>query len=470
MTAPRETEALPAWESPAWAAVSADTVTDIFRLRNEGRQMETIPIIQEALKEDSPTRKDPNFWRALAFIHADSQGFEESKRAFWEIIKLIPNHPLAYLELCQACMACGDWDDAKMANDQALDLLAHEPIHHHEKIQATMNAATLAYRFGKPTPGRAYFASVADIPMEQMHDDVRFAVGMARLTLYHDRRAWALHERRLDTVALYKWSRDRGEEPGLPRWTVGKPGPVVFWQEQGAGDLIMALRYLPLIAESSGAPVIVRCDPPLWPIVRAMGPCVGALLGRTDVPPSHAVADLPILSAPYEFGMDGWDDIPPPVTPERYRWAPRRQPDVRIGIAWSGAKGHPGDKDRSAPVASLEEMARSFPSVTWQSLQPGECPDWMTRMVVANYGQTAELMQTLDAVITVDTSVVHLAATLGVPTWVVPPSGPEWRWGVSGPARWYGKNLRVVRRTDVRAWRGAWQRVAASVMAYLETE
>ncbi len=468
---------LPKWV-PEATPLPPNVVDQIFAHRNEGRHIEALPLVTEAIKEGSPQRLDPNFWRGLAFIHADSQGFNEARLAYWEIVKLQPKHPLAHLELCQAAMACGHWDEAKLVNDMALDLMVGIDLTEPWKVQATMNAAALAYRFGKASNGERLYHQVADLANGPVHEDLQFAVGMARLTTHHDAKAWALHERRLDTVALYKWSKDRGEQPELPRWTGVERGPVVFWQEQGAGDLIQMMRFIPWIAEVSQAPVIVRADPPLWPLLRAM-PGVGALLARTDEAPSRAQWQLPIMSAPVAYGVDGWKTVPPPVVPAKYAWhmrsdlafteppgAPHPLPPI-IGVCWSGAAGHPGDKDRSASMVSLEVLREMLPHHRWQSLQMGNCPDWMTPLVVADYGQTATIMQTLDAVVTCDTSVVHLAATLGVPTWLIPPSSPEWRWGLRGQSAWY-PGIRVVRRSTVGAWGPAWKKVAGEVRAYLE--
>jgi ADP-heptose:LPS heptosyltransferase len=137
---------------------------------------------------------------------------------------------------------------------------------------------------------------------------------------------------------------------------------------------------------------------------------------------------------------------------------------LKVGVCWAGNWLHKNDKHRSIPLAKFAPLfdAMGVTFVSLQQLRPGENKEFDT--LVANntdlrsfyfddFRDTAAAMLNLDMVISVDTSVAHLAATLGIPTKVlVPAFGPDWRWGLGrSDSPWY-RSATIYRQPKVGDW------------------
>ena len=139
-----------------------------------------------------------------------------------------------------------------------------------------------------------------------------------------------------------------------------------------------------------------------------------------------------------------------------------------IGIAWAGAAHHLNDRRRSISPALLAPLF-ALPGIAWFSLQQGpreaaiaDVPgaDSLTRLPAnAQWPDTAALIDALDAVITVDTSIAHLAGALGKPVYVMLPFAPDWRWGPTGSTTPWYSTARLFRQSTI----GDWQTVVEEV-------
>ncbi len=119
----------------------------------------------------------------------------------------------------------------------------------------------------------------------------------------------------------------------------------------------------------------------------------------------------------------------------------------RVGVCWHGTVEHGNDADRSAPY-SFMPFFTGLDGIEAVSLQYGE------PLRFRDYLETAQFIQMLDCVVTVDTSVVHVAGTLGIPTFCLVPTVPDWRWPASWGeyCPWY-KSVVVLRRDSSKNWR-----------------
>jgi hypothetical protein len=192
--------------------------------------------------------------------------------------------------------------------------------------------------------------------------------------------------------------------------------------------------------------------------------CVGA-----PWPPYDARVDL--MDLPAAFGTT-LDTIPFPggyliADPSLVRaWPERLPPGRRIGLVFSGNPLHQADRRRSIPVELVRPLP-VIPGVSFVSLQHGPADNgldlpnltpWMT-----DYAETAALVANLDLVVSVDTSIAHLAGALGKPALVLLPFAPDWRWMLGrSDSPWY-HSVRLVRQTRAGDWSG----VLAEVMAAL---
>jgi len=276
--------------------------------------------------------------------------------------------------------------------------------------------------------------------------------------------------------AEYEWrkrhARYRADFPDLPGrpWdgTDAAGQTILVRAEQGFGDVIQFARYLPPIVAMGGTPVLV-CAPALVPLMRSV-PGVRTVCASDPLPAYDAWIDQ--VSLPRLFGTT-LDTIPAAdsyliADPARSAtWRERLPRGRKIGLVLAGNPAHPGDGRRSIPADHAIRLPE-IPGLTFISLRHGGpsgtlgLPDltaWMT-----DYAETAALIENLDLVITVDTSVAHLAGALGKPVWILLPHAPDWRWLLGrGDSPWY-RSARLFRQPVA----GDWTSVLSAAMRELQ--
>lgn len=252
---------------------------------------------------------------------------------------------------------------------------------------------------------------------------------------------------------------------------------VLVFPEQGQGDMIQFARYLPLLA-ARGAHVLVETYVELKPLFETIEG-VARVVTPEEVVPEHDKL-TPLLSLPLAFGTV-LTSIPAQVpylrAPKQRmaRWSallgPRMRP--RIGVAWWGSQ-HIGK--RSMPIGTLAPVLR-LPGIAFHALQkelPAADQDWLAaqplvadyRAELKDFADTAALIAHMDLVISIDTSVAHLAGALGVPVWIMLPFRPDWRWlREREDSPWY-PTARLFRQ----ARRGDWDDVVRRVAEALSVE
>lgn len=270
-----------------------------------------------------------------------------------------------------------------------------------------------------------------------------------------------------------------------PRWNGAvHPGKrLLVHAEQGLGDTIQFARYLPLLKARVGASmeIVLECQRPLARLLCGL-PGADRLVVREDEARVAAPFDLhvPLLSLPGLFGTT-LDTIPVPIAltvdpDESQQWAARlgQLPGLKVGLVWAGNPDHRGDRQRSMALAQLAPLA-GVTDVRFVSLQKGRNAEIHDRGApldlielgsqFSDFAATAAAIANLDLVISVDTAVAHLAATLGKPTWVLLPFSPDWRWLLGREdSPWY-PNARLFRQPR----RGDWDGVVRAVAQALTT-
>ena len=282
----------------------------------------------------------------------------------------------------------------------------------------------------------------------------------------------------------WRWRRDSFTSPrrgfSQPCWD-GSPlagRRVLVHAEQGLGDTIQFLRYLPMLAEAGGL-VLAECQSAaLLPLVRHIPVVTAAFVMGDELPPFDL--QVPLLSLPFLFGttLENLPRLLPYLSspPERIPpWRSRAAvgDGFRVGIVWAG-KPVP-DPFRSC---TLEEFAPlgAIPGVLFYSLQLGEgaaqalVPPAGLELIdltgeIADFGDTAALVSTLDLVVSVDTSVAHLAGALGKPVWLLLPKAADWRWLISREdSPWY-PGMRIFRQRRQGEWGPVLERVGQELRA-----
>jgi tetratricopeptide (TPR) repeat protein len=246
---------------------------------------------------------------------------------------------------------------------------------------------------------------------------------------------------------------------------------LLVWTEQGFGDALQFVRYLPKLAAHPLGRLSVRVHAPLERLIRASFP---ALDVAAELAPLAAPADFecPLMSLPLRLGIEG-DCLPGQVPylrvpePLRLAWQARlgASPRLRIGLAWSGNPDQSRNHIRSIPLATLAALVRPYAEdgrCEFHVLQKGaglteldalpELPVQRSSDHCEDLADTAALMDALDLIITIDTSVAHLAGGLGRPAWILLARVPDWRYGPeAADCAWY-PSARLFRQPDHGDW------------------
>jgi hypothetical protein len=254
--------------------------------------------------------------------------------------------------------------------------------------------------------------------------------------------------------------------------------------EEGLGDCLMTMRYLPKLAEKGAGKVLVLADPALARLVQTL-PTVGEITSRVDrLSPDSFDLHCPMMSLPYAFGTRA-DTIPNAVpylsVPHDMReaWSGRlsgtKRP--RVGLVWSGNRNYGRDALRSLSLRQLEPLM-GVSGTGFVSLQKGEAAkelqrsDWpiLDRMnECADFLDTAALIANLDLVISVDTSVAHLAGALGKPVWLLNRFESEWRWQLDREdSPWY-PTMRIFGQPAFGDWNSVLQKIARELNRVAQT-
>ena len=273
----------------------------------------------------------------------------------------------------------------------------------------------------------------------------------------------------------------------LPRWQ-GEPlgnKTLLIHAEQGYGDTIQFLRFVPLLVQMGGSIVVEVQDSSLLSLARSLS-CSCTVITRVDHAPK-ADLQIPLMSIPVVLKTT-LETIPNNVPylfadHERRKYWQRTigsRQGLRIGLCWKGRNEHVNDRFRSCPLTLLAPLF-SLPGIQWFSLQFGPGKEELTASAAdfplidltgssTDFHDTAALMAELDLVITVDTAVAHLAGATGRPTWLLLPFAPDWRWGMTADRTPWYPSMRLFRQANPdNSWYGAVEQVVCTLYEMLGT-
>lgn len=247
-----------------------------------------------------------------------------------------------------------------------------------------------------------------------------------------------------------RWGEGGLSRPAFYRPTHEWPGPgvplhgqaIAVYGEQGRGDVLQFLRYVPML-QALGARVVAVVRPELVALVESSFPGVACWRPGSSLQVQWHAA---LMDLPARFGI-ALERIPAHVpylrAPDeaRARWTARLagwKDRLKVGIAWSGAAGQANNRNRAMPLSLLLPLAR-IGGVQCFSLQKEGAGTWTDTVAAAgelvdfgaewqDFGDTAGFVEQLDLVVTVDTAVAHLAGALGKPVWILLPPNADWRW------------------------------------------
>ncbi|HWR41476.1 MAG TPA: tetratricopeptide repeat protein [Patescibacteria group bacterium] len=299
-----------------------------------------------------------------------------------------------------------------------------------------------------------------------------------------------------DYRSLFSWVEH------IPRWQgetfAGKS--LLVHHEQGFGDAIQFVRYLPDIRErcDAGSQIILTTEQPLLRLFTGL-PGVDRLIKHSQASIAAAAADLrvSVLSLPAllgprpELGANAFyipDTFPYLSVKKEWRaaWCGRigqetpqvnETRELRVGLVWAASSQHQGEQleGRSCGLQALAPLA-AVPGVVFYSLQKGEAAPTATDIPagmtlrdhtadITDFADTAALIAELDLVLSVDTSVAHLAGALGKPVWTLLPFDQNWRWVSGQTDTWWYPAMRLFQQEKPGEWKPVIRRVCRELTA-----
>ena len=397
------------------------------------------------------TPTDPDALMARGHVLAIQKRFEEAVADFAKAVRLVPQNADAWNNYGNALLESAREPEAIEAYENALAL--HPGFTHALFNKGKALAAVERYA----EAGELYEAALA---LNPNYEEAKWHLSWVRLVLGDFAEGWKFFESRW-TVAELGNIRCYGQ---LPQW-LGQESiadkSLLLYNEQGLGDTLQFCRYVPILT-AMGARVSLAVQAPLVSLLKDQWTGVAIAESFGDV--SGFDLATPLMSLPLALGTTlgtipaevPYIHVPPLADTDSHE-------RPRIGLVWSGSTLHKNDKNRSMP---LETLAGLFElPAQWICLQPeiretDSC--WLSehsgvrleRLALKDFVDTAEIISGLDLVVTVDTSVAHLAGALGKLVWILLPTGCDYRWlQKREDSPWY-PTARLFRQKVRGDWRG----------------
>jgi tetratricopeptide (TPR) repeat protein len=435
-------------------------------LKEQGRTAEAIACYQAALRLRPAY---PEAHNNLGTALLEQGNADAAAGCYRHAIALRPAYPEAHFNLGTAILEQGGPEAATACFRTAL---AQRP----DYPDAFLNLGTTLKQLGRLEHATACYREV--LVREPDHPEAHSNLGIVLLAQGKLEEGWEEHEWRWRTPQMIKARRGFTQ----PQWRGEAAGgrTLLIHAEQGFGDTLEFCRYAPMAA-ARGLRVILEVQRPLVRLLRGL-PGVDLVIAHGEALPAFDL-HCPMLSLPLALrttlatipgDAPYLHADPAAVAAWRTRLTATATRGPRIGLAWAG---NPRDHSRGlAAVDRRRSMAPELlaplfevPGVNFVSLQkggPGAPADFPLAGFMSemdDFADTAALVANLDLVISVDTAVVHLAAGLGCPVWLLDRFDPCWRW-LTGrrDSPWY-PGLRIYRQPSP----GDWESVMEEVVCYL---
>jgi tetratricopeptide (TPR) repeat protein len=457
---------------PAAAPASpAERLAQLLNQANEHEQAGRLDMAEAVLGQilaEAP--EQPGALHMMGIVAFKKGRLAESAALMERSIAGQPGNAIYHRNICEVYRVLGRYDEAVAAGRRAIQLSPQDP-HCYNNLGVTY------YH-------RLDLAEAIDCAEKALKLDADFAgahFGMAEALLLRGdfARGWE----------QYEWRFKLGNAPKLmpptdrPQWdgTPLKDGRLMLIADQGYGDVIQFCRYIPWAAERC-PDIALACSPEILPVVEQQQG-VGIAFDHWEKRPEF-VAFCPLSGLPRLHGTR-LDTIPAAIPyvhadPARTAaWADRLNALLprgyrRIGIAWAGRPTHTNDRNRStglatfAPLSGLKRTAlvslQKGPGQAQIGSYWGQAPLINLGPEIRDYADTMAILDNLDLVVTVDTSIGHLTGAMGRPAWIMLPFAPDWRWLLErSDSPWY-PSVRLFRQPAP----GRWDPVVAAIAEELD--
>jgi tetratricopeptide (TPR) repeat protein len=440
-------------------------------LQDEGHFDEALTYLDRSA--DAQPHHAPTF-AMRGFVRASLKRYQGAIGDYELAIRLGPDNEETCSNLGNALRALGQLEKALVWYDRSLAL---KPT-----IANATNRALTLNELGRFLEARVAYQYAMGI--DPTNPSLVWNLALFQLWLGDFEAGWRGREARWNVPGI------AGGYPHLdtPMWIGEEPvagKTVAVCQDEGVGDVIQFARYIPMLA-ARGARVIVVVNEELCLLLSGLSGvshCLPKKQGMV-VPPFDL--HIAIDSLPLAFGTrldtipPGTNYLPPPEPQRVQAWEERlgAHDRLRVGLVWSGNPRHMNDRNRSMPLRLLSGLLDV--DAMFLSLQKNPKPEDAETLrecktivdhsaLLTDFAETAALVSCLDLVITVDTSVAHLAGALGRPTWILLPYVADWRWLLGREdSPWY-PTVRLFRQTETREYGSVIARMRNELSALIET-
>ncbi|MDX2216482.1 MAG: tetratricopeptide repeat-containing glycosyltransferase family protein [Oculatellaceae cyanobacterium bins.114] len=416
---------------------------------------------------------------------------------YQQAITLNPNYVSAYNNLGVVLRRQGSTEEAIAVYERALalapnfaevhDNLANalreagaleEAVYYHQRAIALKPTAFAYYNLGNTLLEQGNSSAAIEaynqaIALNPKYYEARLSRGICHLLTGDLMTGFTEYEARWGNKQSNPYSLNRPVWDGSP--LLGRR--LLLVPEQGLGDTIQFIRYVPILVRFGGY-IIVSCQEPLLRLFATV-PGISQLVPvEVELPPFDVY--LPMMSLP-RLLKTRLEAIPAPIPyvhppAQSSIQVPRDSTSLTIGIAW-GARDefvakYPSRR-RSCPLVAFQRLLR-LPNTHFYSLQKGEAErelkqlGWQTHIQnmsdhITDFADTAAIANQLDLIITVDTAIAHLVGAMGKTVWVLLPYAPDWRWMLDRTdSPWY-PNMRLFRQRYPGDWAGVIEQVAEAL-------
>jgi tetratricopeptide (TPR) repeat protein len=403
----------------------------------------------------------------LALVLKDSGQTDDALRWFDEAVRIRPDFANAHFNRGNLLLDVGRLDEAIESYRRSLALNPAD-------AGVFCKLGVAHYDQGKLDLALAAFDRA--IALQPNYPEVRRNRGLALLAQGDYERGWSEFAWRLECEGFGKRQFSQPQWDGSP--LAGRT--LLAHAEQGLGDTLQFIRYAPLVEESGGR-VLLEVQAALLPLLRQSG------FGKWIIQPGPTAGfdvQCPLMSlAGYLPDRDGrpfWREPYLTADPQLVAdWGARLSdmPGFKVGIVWAGNPDHPHDRFRSVRLAEFAPLAHIH-GVQLISLQKGAgrreldaispglpLVDLAAELDASTgaFMDTAAVMSHLDLVITVDTSIAHLAGGLGTNVWVALHASPDWRWLNRGTRTPWYPSMRLFRQAAFDCWPPVFEEMAVEL-------
>jgi tetratricopeptide (TPR) repeat protein len=398
----------------------------------------------------------------------ESGRFEEAIAVFDQALLQSPDQAELYCNKANALKAGGRLDEALACYDWAIGLKPDYAEAHNNRGTCLEDMMRM---------GEALFSYRNALALQPDYAEAHWNFALNRLRIGDLKTGWVESEWRWKCRALQLRQRDFGQPLWLGAESIEDKSLLVY-RDQGLGDAIQFLRYVPLVA-ARGARIFLEVDPALHELCSGL-PGVSRIIAKGEALPAFDF-HCPLSSLPMAF--DTTLNTIPQVIPYlsaganagawKERLGAMKRP--RVGLVWAGNPNHFNDRNRSVPLETLLpllDVEAQFFSLQKEA-RPGDQAVLREHKKILDlahelpsFAETAAIIQNLDLLISVDTSVAHLAGALGRPVWILLSYVPDWRWQlIRADSPWY-PTARLFRQSESRDWQSVVHQVSAALQVF----